>query len=152
MSASRLYRAAAALLVLAAAGHTFGFLSFTASTPEGRATWDMMQSVHFRVSSGAMVSYRGFYLAFGLSISAYLLFAAFVAWRLSRIADRALGWAFFAVQAASFAISYAYLAGAPVISFGLVAACSGFAAWQSSRNSGAETYRAPLPNVEPVGT
>ena len=80
-----LYRVAAVLFVLFAAGHTFGFLKFKPTTPDGIAVRDSMKSVHFRVESGDY-SYGGFYDGFGWYISAYMLFSAFLAWQLGNLA------------------------------------------------------------------
>ena len=77
----RLLRAAALLLVLFAVGHTIGFLTLQAPTPEARAVFDGMNDVHFS-ARGQVYSYGGFYRGFGLAITAYLVFTALVAWRL----------------------------------------------------------------------
>jgi CRISPR/Cas system endoribonuclease Cas6 (RAMP superfamily) len=127
-----LYRAASVLFFLFAAGHTFGFLNFKPPTAEGLAVRDAMNNVHF----GANFSYGSFYAGFGLYVTLYLLFSAFLAWHLSRLASRlpqaigALGWAFFAVQLASIALSCVYIAEPPAVFSALVAACLGWAMWQ----------------------
>ena len=132
MKPALLYRIAAVLFVIFAAGHTFGFLNFKPPTPEGLAVRDAMNSVHF----GANMSYGAVYIGFGLYISVYLLFSAFIAWHLGGLAARlpqaigALGWTFFAVQLASFALSCIYFAAPPAIFSALVAACLAWAAWQ----------------------
>ena len=65
----------------------------------------------------------------------YLLFSAFLAWHLSRLASRlpqaigALGWVFFAVQLVSIALSCVYIAAPPAVFSALVAACLGWAMW-----------------------
>ena len=100
MRATVLYRIASVLLILFAAGHTFGFLSFKPPSAEGRAVYDDMNEVHFQVK-GATWSYGGFYRGFGLFVTAYLLFSAFLAWYLGALAGTdarvigALGWVFF---------------------------------------------------------
>jgi hypothetical protein len=134
MSATGLYRAAAVLLVLFAAGHTYGFLRFKPQSPEGLAVHDSMKRVTFDVK-GKSYSYDGFYTGFGLFISAYLLFSAFLAWHLGSLAASnpqaigALGWAFFAVQIASLALSWLYFFPPTVVFSALVAICLGWAAW-----------------------
>src|SRR6266700_894466 len=106
MKATWLYRIAAVLLVLFALGHTFGFLHFKPPTAEGVAVHNAMNNVTFQVR-GETLSYGGFYVGFGLFVTAYLLFAAFLAWHLGGLAARdpaaigALGLAFFAVQVVS---------------------------------------------------
>jgi hypothetical protein len=127
-----LYRAASVLFIVFAAGHTFGFLNFKPPTAEGVAVRDAMNNVHF----GANLSYGALYAGFGLYVTLYLLFSAFLAWHLGRLASRlpqaigALGWAFFAVQLASIALSCVYIAAPPAVFSALVAACLGCAMWQ----------------------
>jgi len=135
MKATLLYRIASVLLILFAAGHTIGFLKFKPPTPEAAAVWDAMNNVHFQVGR-ASFSYGGFYIGFGLFATAYLLFSAFLAWHLgglaatNRPAIGALGWAFFMLQLASLALSWSYFFLPPVVLSALVAACTGWAAWQ----------------------
>jgi hypothetical protein len=57
-----LYRIAAMVSILFAAGHTYGFLSFQAPNEDGRKVWSGMNSVHF-VIRGRAYSYGGFYRA-----------------------------------------------------------------------------------------
>jgi hypothetical protein len=127
-----LYRAASVLFVLFAAGHTFGFLNFKPPTMEGLAVRDAMNNVHF----GANLSYGAFYTGFGLYVTLYLLFSAFLAWHLSRMASRlpqaigALGWAFFGVQLVSIVLSCVYIAAPPAVFSALVTACLGWAMWR----------------------
>ena len=85
MNARVLYRIAAVMFVLFAAGHTFGFLSFQPPTAEALAVRDAMTNVHFQVGH-ASFSYGGFYTGFGLYVTAYMLFSAYVAWHLSGLA------------------------------------------------------------------
>ncbi len=140
MSATLLYRIASVLFVLFAAGHTVGFLKFQPPTPEGLAARDAMNNVYFEVS-GARFSYGGFYVGFGLYVTVYLLFAAFLSWHLGGLASQnpqaigALGWMFFAVQVASLVLSWKYFFLPPTVLSGLVAVCLGWAAWlvQSAR-------------------
>ena len=60
MTAKMSYRIAAVLLVLFAAGHTLGFLSFKPPSAEGVAVRDAMTSVHFEYKGGTY-SYGEFY-------------------------------------------------------------------------------------------
>ena len=85
MKATVLYKIASVLLILFAAGHTFGFLSFNPPSAEGRAVYDSMNNVHFKVK-GSIFSYGGFYRGFGLSINreyAFLCVSGLVSWRFS---------------------------------------------------------------------
>jgi len=134
MSARLLFRIASVLLVLFAAGHTFGFLAFKPPTPDGLALRDAMNNIHFQVGQSDL-SYGAFYKGFGLSITVYLLFSAFIAWFLGGLANTQpaligpLGWVFFAVQIAILVLSWTYFSAAPAVLAGLVAACLGLAAW-----------------------
>jgi hypothetical protein len=133
MSATSLYRIAAVLLVLFAAGHTMGFLGFKPATQEGVAVKEAMEKVHFQIG-GSSFTYGGFYVGFGLYATVYLLFSAFLAWHLGGLAARdpqaigALGWVFFAAQLAGFALSWIYFAAPPAVLAALVTICVGWAA------------------------
>ena len=134
MNATLLYRIAAVLFVLFAAGHTIGFLKFTPPTPEGVAVYDSMKSVQFNLD-GRSYSYGRFYLGFGLYISVYMLFSALLAWHLGNMAMLnpgafgIIGWAFCAVQVLGFALSCVYFAPITAVLSGAVAICLGIAAW-----------------------
>ncbi len=129
-----LYRIASGLLVIFAAGHTFGFLRFKPPTAEGIAVRDAMNQVSFSVG-GKRFRYGDFYVGFGLFVSAYLVFAAFLAWRLGDLANRmpeaigSLGWAFFAVQLATLVLSWIYFFPITVAFSALVVICLGWATW-----------------------
>jgi hypothetical protein len=133
VSTTLLYRIAAVLLILFAAGHTFGFLNFKPPTTEALAVRDAMNNVHFQLK-GSNFSYGGFYVGFGLFVTVYLLFSAFLAWHLGALARdtpqaiRGLGWAFFVTQVASLALSWIYFSTAPAAFSALVAMCLGWAA------------------------
>ena len=134
MNATLLYRIASVLLILFAAGHTVGFLNFKPPTAEGVAVRDSMQNVQFKIGNGTY-SYEGFYKGFGLFCTAYLLFAAFLAWRLGAMARSnpqaivSLAWVFFALQVAGIILSKMYFIPPPVIFSTLISICTGWAAW-----------------------
>jgi hypothetical protein len=134
MNATVLYRIAAVILVLFAAGHTFGFLKFEPPTPEGIRVRDAMKSVHFPIGSKEY-SYHAFYTGFGLQVTAYLLFSALLAWHLGSLAATSphaigtLGWAFFALQVIGLVLSLVYFFPVTWVFSGVVALCVGLAAW-----------------------
>jgi hypothetical protein len=140
MKPRNLYRIAAVLLVLFAAGHTVGFLGFKPPTAEAMAVRDAMRTVHFQVKS-ADLSYGGFYNGFGLFVTVYLLFAAFLAWYLSNYPMRVLGWALCGVQVAGVALSWIYFSAAPVVFSALVAGCCG---WGASLSPSLSAHGRPL--------
>jgi hypothetical protein len=139
-----LYRVSAVLFILFALGHTFGFLTLKPPTTEAIAVRDAMQNVHFQIR-GVTLSYGGFYMGFGLTISAYLFFSSILAWHLSGLTVRQpeaigiLGWAFFALQLAGLALSWIYFAGGPVIFSGLMALCLGLAAFTARSTPASKT-------------
>ncbi|MBZ5507531.1 MAG: hypothetical protein LAO78_18885 [Acidobacteriia bacterium] len=134
MTATLLYRIAAVVFVLFAAGHTVGFLKFKPANAEGVAVHDAMNTVRLHVGSGKL-TYGDFYRGFGLFCTLYLLFAAYLAWFLGGLAQNnpqaigALGWVFFMLQLASIIVSWIYFLPPPVILSALVAVCTGWAAW-----------------------
>jgi hypothetical protein len=140
MTARLPYRIAAVVLLLFAAGHTLGFLSFRPESAEGRAVYEAMNGVHFDFD-GAMRSYAEFYKGFGLQVTAFLLFCAFLAWHLGRLAasqPQAIGplaWAFAAVQVANLVLSAVYFFVVPVVFSAVTVACLLWAAWLLRRRS-----------------
>ena len=134
MNATLLYRIAAVLLLLFALGHTVGFLKFTPPTAEGVAVRDAMVNVHFQVR-GRDYSYGSFYRGFGLFNTAFLLFAALLAWHLGTLAARdpqaigAVGWAFSLLMLVSFALCWAYFNLIAATFSAALAVCLAWAAW-----------------------
>lgn len=133
MTATLSYRISAGLLLLFAAGHTLGFLRFKPPTPEGLAVQEAMTKVHFELQ-GKSFTYAGFYTGFGLFVAVFLVFAAFLAWHLGNLAARdpqaigPVGWALFAVQLATLALSWIYFAPVTVWLSAVVAVFVGWAA------------------------
>jgi hypothetical protein len=133
MSATLFYRIAAGLLIFFALAHTAGMLSSKSPSPEASLVRHAMQDVHFQ-NMGSSNSFYGYYRGFGLSLSAYLFFAAFVAWYLGGLAKLnppaigGLGWALFAVQTVLFVICCAWFFAAPIVTSGLIVVCLGIAA------------------------
>ena len=73
------FRVTAVLFLLFAAGHTFGFLTFRPPSVEGQNVWTAMNNVRFTLGSSTY-SYGNFYLGFGLIITAFQLFVAWLSW------------------------------------------------------------------------
>ena len=134
MTAKLLYRVVAVVLVLFAAGHTFGFLSFRPPSAEGLAVLAAMGNVHFALDGGSY-SYAGFYTGFGLMVSAYMLFSAFLAWYLGAISSTqpqtivALAWGFAALQIVCLVLGWLYFFLVPSLFCLFVSICSVWAAW-----------------------
>jgi len=129
-----LYRIASVLFILYAVGHTSGFLKFQPPSAEGRAVWESMNNVHFQLGQ-TEATYGKLYVSFGLFISLYVLFAAYLAWYLGGLARNTpqaigpLGWVFFAVQLGALALSAICFLPPPAILTGLAAICVGCASW-----------------------
>lgn len=134
MNATLLYRISAVLLILFAAGHTLGFLTFKPPSAEGMAVREAMSTVTFDFK-GRLYSYGDFYRGFGLFVTAHLLFSAFLAWYLGGAAARepaafvALAWAFVAVQLACLGLSVRYFFLVPALMSGIICLCLAWAAW-----------------------
>ncbi len=140
MKPAPLFRAAAILLVLFAAGHTFGFLRFVPATPAGAAVLNGMKTVPL-TTAGPVFTYYGFYVGFGLFVTAYLLFAAFVAWHLAGLARSAprsvglLGWGLFAVQVVCLILSWVWFSGPPAAFSAVVVVLVGLGAYSAQKIS-----------------
>ena len=132
-----LFRTAAILLLLFAAGHTFGFLNLVATTPEARAVRASMDTATFAVH-GKTFSYGGFYLGLGLFVTAFMLFAAALAWRLGAMARRAspdvrfLGGLLTLFMLVSLALALRYFSAIPATLSALIALTTGAATFFSA--------------------
>lgn len=138
MNARLLYRVAAVILVLFALGHTFGFLRFKPPTPQGIEVRDAMERVQFKVA-GQTFSYGGFYRGFGLTITAYLLFLAVLAWQLGTLSAAhtaglaTLAWSLVVVQMVALVLSFLYFSIEPTLLSALLTICLAWAAWLVGR-------------------
>jgi hypothetical protein len=83
MTPSVLYRLAAALLVLFALGHQFGFRSVD-PTWNANAVVSSMQAVSFPVQ-GFTRTYWDFFSGFGFMVTLFFLFSAVLSWELARL-------------------------------------------------------------------
>lgn len=139
MRASTFYRIAAVFLVLFAVGHTFGF-------QQSDSKWEVdtlvasMRSIHFD-ALGSNRTYWDFFLGAGLSVGVFLLFAALLAWQLSRLPGeylvrmRATAWAFAVCFAAITVLSWRYLFIVPIVFSSLITVCLITAAWLSAKSN-----------------
>jgi hypothetical protein len=137
MKASVFYRIAAVLLLLFAVGHTLGFRQ---SDP----TWGVdallgsMRSIHFDVQ-GFNRTYWDFFVAAGLSVGVFYLFAAILAWQLGGLPAatlalmRVTAWAFALCFAAITVVCWRYLFVIPIAFSIVITLCLTAAAWLSAR-------------------
>jgi hypothetical protein len=134
---SVLYRIAAVLLLLFAAGHTFGFRQ---SDPQWgvNALLGSMRSIHFSLQ-GFSRSYWDLFVGLGLFVTVFLLFAAVLAWQLGGLPAEILArlrgpaWAFALCFLALTILSWKYLFTAPLVFLILITACLMAAAWLSAK-------------------
>jgi hypothetical protein len=142
MRAAAWFRAAAVVLLLFAVGHTYGFLAFRPETAEGRAVWDAMNKVRFSVGSTTF-SYGGFYIGFGLFISAFQVFCIWLAWTLGsmarqgEMAARRIAWGMFLLQCIGTVLSLRYFSLGPVVLSAIAAFCFLMGAVSVRRSAGA---------------
>ena len=135
MKAHILYRVSSALLLLFAAGHTFGFRQ---NNPDwgADAVLGLMRSVHFD-AQGFTRTYWDFFSAFGLFFSVFLLFAASLAWLLGGLPIetlarvRSIAWALALCFVAITALSWRYAFTTPIVFSALITLCLIAAVWLS---------------------
>ena len=127
-SATVWFRISAVILLLFAAGHTFGFLTFKPPTEQGMAVREAMTTVHFQVG-GKIFSYGGFYRGFGLSATVSMIFECFLCWFLGSLARQhpreiaPIGWALVVQQVAGMVLSLLYFGVPPIVLSAVLTAC-----------------------------
>jgi hypothetical protein len=134
-----LYRISSVLLLLFAAGHTFGFRQ---NNPEwgADAVLGLMRSVRFN-AQGFTRSYWDFFSAFGLFFSVFLLFAAVLAWLLAGVPAetlarvRGIAWALALCFVAVTALSWRYAFTIPIVFSAVITVCLIAAAWLSPKTA-----------------
>jgi hypothetical protein len=134
-----LYRISSVLLLLFAAGHTFGFRK---TDPE----WGVdsllgsMRSVRFD-AQGFSRTYWDFFVGFGLFVSVFLVLAAVLAWQLGGLAPEILAlmrgpaWALVVCFAAVTILSWRYFFIVPILFSAVITVCLTAAAWLSAKTS-----------------
>jgi hypothetical protein len=139
MKASVFYRVAAVFLLLFAVGHTLGFRQ---SDPQ----WGVdtllgsMRSIHFEVQ-GFNRTYWDLFVAAGLSVGVFYLFAAILAWQLGGLPAetlalmRGIAWAFALCFAAITVVSWRYLFILPIAFSIVITVCLISGAWLSSKQA-----------------
>jgi len=137
VKASLLYRIAAVLLLLFAAGHTLGFRQ---SDP----TWGVdtllgsMRSIHFDVQ-GFNWTYWDLFVAAGFSVGVFYLFTAVLAWQLGSLPAESFAvmhvtrWALALCFVAITVVSWRYLFILPIVFSMVITVCLIAAAWLSAK-------------------
>jgi hypothetical protein len=134
------YRIAAGLLMLFAAGHTFGFQQPPDPKWGVDALFGSMRSIHFDML-GASRTYWDLFVGAGLSLSVFFVFAAVLAWLLGGLPAetlarmRGIAWAFALCFAAVTVVSWIYLFIVPVVFSLVITLCLAVAAWLASKQA-----------------
>lgn len=129
----------ALLLVLFAAGHTYGFLAFKPASAEGLAVLSSMHTVSFTFGRSTH-TYWDFYLGFGLFVSIYLLLAAVLAWELPVVREAShacylvLAAALVIAQVLAALLSYKFFHGPPLVLSVAIVVCLAWGMLASSRS------------------
>jgi hypothetical protein len=134
-----LYRISSVLLLLFAAGHTFGFRQNNPAWGAD-AVLGLMRSVRFD-AQGFTRTYWDFFSAFGFFLTVFLLFAAVLAWLLGRLPAetlarvRSIAWALALCFAAITVVSLRYAFTTPIVFSVVITLCLTAAAWLSAKTS-----------------
>jgi hypothetical protein len=139
MKAPIFHRISSVLLLLFAAGHTFGFRQ---NNPEWRAdaVLGLMRSVQFD-AQGFTRTYWDFFSAFGLFFTVFLLFAAVLAWLLAALPAetlarvRSISWALAICFVAVTGLTWRYAFTTPLVFSILITGCLIAAAWLSPKTA-----------------
>jgi len=132
-----LYRISAVLLLLYAAGHTFGFRQNNPEWGAG-AVLALMRSVHFD-AQGFTRTYWDFFSAFGFFVSVFLMFSAVLAWLLGGLPAetlarvRSIAWALAICFVALTALTWRFAFTTPLVFSTLITVCLTAAAWRSAK-------------------
>jgi len=120
MSPKSIYRIVTVLLLLFALGHTLGFNTVDPSWGVS-ASIIALREIRFTAQGTPDRTYWGFYLGFGYFCSVLMLFAACVAWQLSRLSGETLrrmqfiSWAFAILFVVATVITCRFFFTAPVV-------------------------------------
>lgn len=135
MKASLLYRIASILMLLFAAGHTFGFRQIDPKWGVDSLV-QSMKSIHFN-ANGSDRTYWDFFVGFGLFVTALMVFASIVAWQFSNLRAETLAqmrigaWGFVVCFGVVAYLSWRYFFLVPVIFSVSILLCLTAAAWIS---------------------
>ncbi len=115
------FRLATYLLLLFCAGHTAGGMLAQKSLGfASDAVFAQMKAVHFEFN-GADSTWYGFWMGFGLTVSAFLLLVALASWQLDGVAPeawpsvRVIAWGLVAAMAFNGVMAVKYFFAGPVV-------------------------------------
>jgi hypothetical protein len=136
VSTALLYRLAAVLLLLFAAGHQVGFRQVDPQWGVTQLT-DGIKTTHFEVQ-GFTRTYWDFFSGFGFFVTVLLLFSAILAWQLGGLPAATLAtlrvilWSFAGCYVVIAVLTWRYFFMAPLVFAVLVAVSLALAAWRGS--------------------
>jgi hypothetical protein len=137
MKVSLLYRITSVLLLLFAAGHTLGFRMTDPKLGAGPVIASL-QTLHFQVQ-GFSRTFWDFYVGFGLFVSLFLVFGAYLAWQLGGLQEQTLAilrgirWGLAICFAAETVLTWKYFFIGPIVFSLVITVCLITAAWFSAR-------------------
>jgi hypothetical protein len=137
MKPKLIYRVAAVLLLLFAAGHVFSFHRVDPAWGLS-AMLEQMKSIRFSIG-GTERTYWDLFMGNGLTVGVLYLFSAVLAWQLSGLRAETLRelqvvtWGFAIAYAAVAAVSRMHLFAIPLTFSTVIAACLALGAWASGR-------------------
>ena len=136
MSASSIYKAVAAILVLYALGHTLGFARVDPRWGVD-APLAQLRTITFAAQGTPGRTYWGFYVGFGYFCSVLMLLAAAIAWQLGAVPRETLrslqvmSWSLVAAFVVATAITWRYFFTAPVVFSAIIALGLLAGAWRA---------------------
>jgi hypothetical protein len=135
VKASLLYRISSILLLLFAAGHTWGFRQIDPKWGVDSLV-QSMKTIHFN-ANGFDRTYYDFFVGFGLFVTVLMLFASIIAWQFGSLpaetlaAMRVSAWGFVVCFAAVSYLCWRYVFIVPVVFSIAIFLCLAAAAWLS---------------------
>jgi hypothetical protein len=135
------FRIASVLTAIFAVLHTIGFLAFIPDEPAARQVRAAMDTTVFAVD-GAHLSFGGFYIGFGIFVTAALLVAAVLTWWLAHVVREAPRLVFVPASAlavfqlASLVLAVRFFPAPPAVFSAVILLCLLFAIWATSRRLG----------------
>ena len=132
------FRTASVLTALFAVLHTIGFLGFQPDDPAARHVRAAMDTTYF-AAGDVQVSFGGFYIGFGLSVTAALLLAAVLSWWLAYVAREnprlvfVPAWALAVFHLISLVLAFRFFFAPPAAFSAAILLCLLFATWATWR-------------------
>ena len=140
-------RSASVLLLIFCVLHTAGgMLAQKSLGVASDRVFEQMKSVHFRFN-GADCTWYGFWYGFGLTVSAFLLFSAIMAWELDRVPSeywpqlRYISWALVVAHALNTVLSWGYFFAGPGVFGTVITLLLAVGTWKKLRSPSPQLQR-----------